>query len=93
MFCRLGVGTHAGNGPRTTGRDFVVPDALGCHGVGCAAAGDDLTAGLEDDLVGGDPGQEIFQLGAEARTLFAAHLADGEVSQYVRTGAATIWLK
>lgn len=52
------------------------------------AAGDDLAAGLNDDLVVLDALLKIFDLGGDAGALFASLLGDGEVAQDVAAGVA-----
>jgi hypothetical protein len=50
------------------------------------ASGDDLSAGLDDHLVGCDSILEIFELGGESAAGFSALLGDAEVSQDVAAG-------
>ncbi len=52
------------------------------------AAGDDLAAGLEDDLVGLDGIEEVFDLGGDAASGLALLLGDGEVVEDVAAGVA-----
>ena len=52
------------------------------------AAGDDLAAGLEDDLVVVDGVLQVFHLGGDARALFTLLLGDREVAEDVAAGVA-----
>jgi hypothetical protein len=61
---------------------------LGGEDGGDMAAGDDLAAGLDDDLVIGDALLEIGDLGRDAGALFASLLGDGEVTEDVAAGVA-----